>query len=298
MPLPTSLTAAKAAIIPHLKCPWMISWLVAGLVAIFVPVIAWSGERGKYFNYYGKAIQQQDYYEQQQEYYEQQQEYYEQQQNGNYYNGNNNDNNNNGQYAFKQCSWINWGCKKRQYNLAMYYGDGGNGDNVVQQLPYWYIYLGGETEDMQRWNEENMGERAQRMSNNSNPTMNFAYFLTIVLFLGLLALGAKSIAQKDIPLLAVTLVIAIVVAFMNLLMAASTLARDDERDQEDSYYGWYGQMGVLMVYTDFWIMLFSFGFVIAFQVSNFLKKKSEEKESNSGLAGEDYQAHEEKHAVV
>ena len=254
MPIPDILTS----IIPHLKCPWMISWLAAGVITIFVPVITWNSERSKYYNYYGKAMQMEDYYEQQKEYYEQQKEYYEQQQNGNYYNGNNNNNNNN--YGFKNCSWINWGCKKRQYNLAMYNGDGGNGDRVNQQLPDWYIYLGGETEDMQRWKEENMGERAQRASANSNPTMNFAYFLTIVLFLGLLALGAMSIAKRDIPNLTVILVVTVVVAFMNLLMATSTLATNDDRDMEDSYYGWYGQMGVLMVYTDFWIILFSFAF--------------------------------------
>ena len=33
---------------------------------------------------------------------------------------------------------------------------------------------------------------------------------------------------------------------------------------------WYGQTAVLMAYTDFWMMLFAFAFLVAFQIKNYI----------------------------
>lgn len=255
-----------------LKDPWILSWFASGLAAIIIPLIIWSSQRSVYFMKYGSYNKAQDYYEEQQRYYKQQQEYYEQQQNGNYYYGYGNQN----QSYYKECSWINWICRKRQWQYATYSQDGGNGDEVTQEMPGWYIFLGGETEAMQRWKEENTGERADGSS--STKGMGFVYFLTLCLFIALLAYGAMSIAKREpITTMMPILVFSAVIGFMNLIMSVNTISSDD-RDMEDSYYGWYGQMGVLMVYTNFWMMLFSFAFMVVFTINNYLGKKMAEKE--------------------
>lgn len=278
----------------YLKEPWTLSWVVWGISSIFIPVIVWSNHRSTYFGNYGYALQQEDYYEQQQRYYEQQQEYYEEQNNNNGNNGNGNNNGNN-QYSYKDCSWINWPCRRRQWQYATYSQDGGEGNG--QQLPSWYIFLGGETEQMEKWREENSGQRGQGNSTTYSG-LNFAYFLTVALFVGLLAYGTMTLGKKEpIANLNVFLALSVVIGLMNLIMSTGTISSDD-RDLEDSYYGWYGQMGVLMVYTNLWVMIFSSGFLIAFQVRNYLDRTAEEKELAVGNIEGDYQAASEPSAVL
>ena len=43
---------------------------------------------------------------------------------------------------------------------------------------------------------------------------------------------------------------------------------------DDSIYGWYGQIGVLMAYFDFWVGMFSVVFLIALWVLG--KKKQQQ----------------------
>lgn len=265
--------ASASLLIPYLKDVWTMSWIGSGLVTIFVPVIIWQSQRGAYFSTYGAYQKAQDYYEQKQRYYEQQN------------NGNNNNGNNNQNSYYRECSWINWPCRSRQWKLAIYNnGDNGGGDRVRQPVPAWYVFLGGETEAMQRWREENTGEDrggaggANGYGSRSNAGMNFAYFITLVLFLSLLAFGAKTVAKRE-PLTQLTfaLVVAAMVAVMNLIMSVSAIPSDD-RDLEGSYYGWYGQTSVLMVYTNFWITLFSFAFLVVFQIKNFISRNKYAKE--------------------
>ena len=253
-----------AAAMPYLKCPWTISWIVSGLAAAFIPVIIWTSHRASYFYQYGAYLKQQDYYEDQQRYYEQQQEYYN---NGN---GNNNNNNNN---TYKQCSWLNWPCRRKQWLYATYsQQQDNNGDQVNQSVPAWYVFMGGETEEMQRWREEAEGQGGRNGgASSSNAGLNFAYFLTLLLFVGLVAYGAKIIVKKE-PMhnLTVFLIVAVVVGFMNLILSVNAISSGDDRDMDDSYYGWYGQTAVLMAYTDFWMMLFAFAFLGAFQIKNYV----------------------------
>ena len=256
----------------HLKDPWTLSWVLSGFLSILIPVITWNVQKGKYYSAYGYALEAE----------EQQRQYYENQ-NGN--NNNNNGNNNNGNYYnyYKECSWINFSCRKKQYYYATAeerqkaYEEG----NMLQELPGWYIFLGGaeNSEEMQKWKEENTGQRGN--ANSSEGGLKFVYTMTLFLFIALVGYGAVTLGKKQ-PLtnLIALLVITSVVALMNLAMTAQGVISSDDRDMEDSYYGWYGQMGVLIAYTDFWFILFSLAYLIAFRVRSFLEQRGEPKDGD------------------
>jgi ABC-type multidrug transport system fused ATPase/permease subunit len=250
-----------ASILVLLKDPWTLSWIVSSFLAVIVPVIVWSTNRGYYYNRVGYALEAE----------EKQRQYYENQEQNN--NGNNNNANGNYYSTYKECGWWNWACKKRQYYYATMQ-DNNNGE-YREQLPGWYIAFGGvnDSDEMRRWKEENTGQRAEE-GQRSEGGMKFAYSLTLIMFIALVVYGVFTIGKRQSRgNLMVFLAVAFFVAFMNLVMAANGAISNDDRDLENSYYGWYGQMGVLMVYTDFWIMLFSFGYLVAFQVHNFLARK-------------------------
>mmetsp|Transcript_22875 Transcript_22875/g.28833 ORF Transcript_22875/g.28833 Transcript_22875/m.28833 type:complete len:101 (-) Transcript_22875:108-410(-) len=50
---------------------------------------------------------------------------------------------------------------------------------------------------------------------------------------------------------------------MNMIMSVGLISTDQD-DLEDYYFGWFGQIGVLMVYTNFCIMIFAIVFAIFF----------------------------------
>jgi len=254
-------------LLPYLKDPWAISWVVSGLLAIFIPLITWSVNKSKYYNAYGYAQEAEDYYEQQQQYYEQQQQYYEQQQNGD-------------DYAaevsyYKDCSWFNWSCRKKQWEYATYDENGGNdNDEDEEVLPGWFYFLGGESEEMQRWKEDNTGVR----TSSSEGGLKFVYALTLILAFTLLGYGAFVIGKKQsVTNLIVLLGLTATIGLMNLIMNVGGVISADEKDFEDSYDGWYGQMGVLLVYTNFWMILFSLVFGGVFLVKAHFDKKNEGK---------------------
>lgn len=265
--------SSVTSILPLLKDAWALSWIGSGLVSIFIPLIVWGNHRARYFRYVGQALKYEDDQEAAQRYYEQRQ------QQNNYYGGNNNNNNYNNYSYFKKCTWINFPCRYKQYTYAMS-SEGNDGDRVRQYLPSWYVFFGKETEEMQRWKEENgnEGQRNERRGNANtvNPGLTVAYILTLLLFIALVSYGTMTIARKE-PMTTLTafLVVGIVVGLMNVFMSIGAISVDNE-DLENSYYGWYGQTSVLMVYTNFWMMLFSFGFLVAFQVKNFLLKRDSE----------------------
>lgn len=245
----------------YLKDPWTVSWLVTSLLAIFIPVIIWSSQRGAYYKNYGYALELE----------EKKRQYYENR------DGNNNRNNNNNNYYtyYKECSWFNWPCRKRQYYFATMEDRNRQDGNYRQELPGWYIFLGGaeHSEDMMRWKEQNTGIRASATGNTGG--IKFVYVWTLALFLALVAYGAVTLGtQQQVRHLEVFLVVAASIALMNLVITAQGVISSDDRDMEDSYYGWYGQMGVLVAYTNFWIMLQSIGFLIAFRIRSYLEKRA------------------------
>ncbi len=176
----------------------------------------------------------------------------------------------------------------------------------MQELPGWYVILGGteNSEEMQKWKEEQTGVRAEdAMGNPAEGGLKFVYTITLFLFIALLGYGAFTLGgTKKQPLtnLIALLVITSVVAFMNLVMTAQGVISSDDRDLENSYYGWYGQMGVLLAYTDFWFMLFSLAYLIAFRVSAYLEQRAASKnedgsndeflEDGAGGSATDYKA--------
>ena len=272
-----NVSNAKALLV-YLKDPWTLSWVVSGLLSIFIPVITWSSQRGEYYNAYGYALELE---EKQRQYYEAQEQQNNNNNNGNYYN------------YYKECSWINWTCRKRQYYLATYDGNGGNDDRQQQQLPGWFIFLGGadNSEDMQRWREENTGQKATAVTPSG---LKFVYTWTLFMFIALYVYGAISLAKRqNLCNLSTLLAVSASLGLMNMIMAAQGVISSDDRDMEDSYYGWYGQIGVLMTYTYFWIMLFSIGFLTALGVRSHLEKKSEATteadEDDAAEKGGDYQ---------
>ena len=253
------MNAHLASILVLMKDPWTLSWLVSSFAAVIIPVIVWSTKRAAYYNRVGYALEAE---EKQRQYYQNQEQ--------------NNNNNANGNYysTYKECGWWNWACKKRQYYYATMQEN--NNGEYREQLPGWYIVFGGvdDSDEMRRWKEENTGQRAEEGQQRSEGGMKFVYALTLIMFVALVAYGVLTIGKRQSRgNLMVFLAVTCFVAFTNLIMAANGAISNDDRDLENSYYGWYGQMGVLLVYTDFWIMLFSFGYLVAFQVHNFLARK-------------------------
>lgn len=275
--------SARSAL-PHLKDPWVLSWIITGLLAILIPVITWSSNRGTYYSAYGYAKELEDLEKQQEEYYNQQQEEND---------GNDGDDGNNYYSYYKECGWLNWSCKKKQYYYATAEEREKQAENgeAVQMMPDWYILLGGyeNSEEMQKWKEENTGVRQEGQFNGASGGMKFVYFSTLIIFVSLLVFGGMSIAKKqDSSNLLVFLVLAAVVSFMNLISAGQSLIGNDDKEFEDSYYGWFGQMGVLMVYFNFYILLFSVGHLIAFRVKSYLANKATEKDGNDDGAYKQY----------
>mmetsp|Transcript_10639 Transcript_10639/g.15016 ORF Transcript_10639/g.15016 Transcript_10639/m.15016 type:complete len:282 (+) Transcript_10639:76-921(+) len=268
-----NISSLKASLV-YFKDPWVLGWVVSGAVAIIIPIISWTSQRGYYYNMYGYLQKLED----EERYYEEQQKDQEEGDggDGNYYN------------YYKDCSWINYACRKQQYKYAMMDGSG-DGDRPQQNIPYWFIWLAGDdsSEELRRWKEENTGMRA---SQQGSPGMNLAYALTLVMFASIIAYGAITIAQKQNKSnFLIFLGLTTLFAFMNMVISATSVTSGDDKDMEESYYGWYGQTGVLMTYTYLWIMLFSGSFLIALGIKSYLEKKTESNDDTEGAEKGDYE---------
>lgn len=125
-----------------LAAPIILAYLVTGVLSVIIPVSQWTANKNAYYNAAGYYIE-----------YENQQKEYEEQQNGNYNNYNNN-NNNNGYYSYEECAWWNLSCRKTQYQYASYNQNNNNNNDNNQEIPGWYVMLGGQTEEMRRWQGE------------------------------------------------------------------------------------------------------------------------------------------------
>mmetsp|Transcript_51041 Transcript_51041/g.153430 ORF Transcript_51041/g.153430 Transcript_51041/m.153430 type:complete len:300 (-) Transcript_51041:525-1424(-) len=235
----------------------LIAWIGSSILAVTIPVSNWNSNKSDYYSSYGKYIE-----------YENEQREYEEQQNND---GNNDDD---GNYYYKECSWSNWRCRKQQYNYAMMDDNGSNdndNDNGVT-IPDWYIFLGGKTEEMQRWTEENTGRRGAEAE--STGAEKFVYAWTLVMFFSLVAYGTYALHKRH-PATAIVVFLLIFAQFclLQLILLAQGVISADDRDLEDSVYGWYGQAGVLLAYTNFWIVLFCAIFSVVFIVKGFLERR-------------------------
>lgn len=131
-----------------LAAPIILAYLVTGVLSVIIPVSQWTANKNAYYNAAGYYIE-----------YENQQKEYEEQQNGNYNNYNNKNNNNNGYYSYEECAWWNLSCRKTQYQYASYNQNNNNNNDNNQEIPGWYVMLGGQTEEMRRWQGELLGDR-------------------------------------------------------------------------------------------------------------------------------------------
>jgi len=224
------------------------AWVGSGIGAVLLPLTVWGIQRLVYFAQFGSQQYMQD----------QQQNYNNQNQNwGNYYwNGNNYGN----QRVYENCSWINFVCRRRQW----FYANGGNqyqgGNGGEQRVPGWYIFLGGTSSEMQQWQEQNGQGQGNSFVYGG---CGFAYFLTLCLFGWLVYYGATAFAKPE-PVNIRPLMLAVTIfGLMNMIMSVGLISSDQD-NLKDSYFGWYGQIGVLMVYTNFLIFLFGLGFYITF----------------------------------
>jgi hypothetical protein len=248
--LPTSSAGLKEHI-------FLTVYSICGVLAVFIPVIHWNSKKKEFYQTYGYYI----------EYENQQREYDENQDDGK-------NNNNNG---YSTCHWWQWGCRKQQYYYMNQNGDGNNDDNNIE-LPGWFRFLGGHSEEEERFYEENNLEAP------GTGAMRFVYSWYLIMFIGLLAFGGYIIFKKSPSLGLLVTLMAVFAQFsilMMVLLVQGAISTDD-RDLEESPYGWYGQTGVLMIYSSFWSFLYCLGFGIALVIRARLAARNEnEKEEIS-----------------
>ena len=226
--------------------PFALLWIVSGILALAIPRGRWNRDKQRWYNYMGYQVE-----------YEQQQRAYEEAQNGN------NQNNQNGNYYIKDCKWFQFQCRKQN---AYYMRNNGNGDQM--QLPDWYYALGGEGEEERRQREEN------RSSDQNSGALKFVYGWTVVIFVLIIVYGTVVLFKKQSPVtLIVTLLVFSQFALMQMITMAQGVIQTEGRQMEESVYGWSGQLGVLMVYSDFWLMLYSLLFSLLFGVRIFLDRR-------------------------
>jgi hypothetical protein len=231
------------------------SWWLGGLLSIFLPLRNWNKSRQAYYGAYGRYAE-----------YENAQRNYEEAQN-------NNDDGNNGYYDEDgnyvqnenqnslNCSWWQYKCRKQRYAYLQYQQQqDNNGDGQQIYTPSWYQFLGGKGQDDQREREE-MG-----LEGDQNGGVKFVYIWSLLLFLSILAYGSfvfyRHYKQRGIALtyyttLAVLLFAMLQYSLLQLVLVPQGVIAVDERDMEDSVYGWYGQWPVLLVYFEFAQCLFS-----------------------------------------
>jgi hypothetical protein len=279
--------------------PLLLAWLLFGTAALLVPSLQWHLHRSSHYNSYGIYVE-----------YEQQQREYEEAQNNNDDGNNNNNNGNNSYYGiYKECGGWNFVCKTQQEKYAQtYFGedDDGYDDNgnpvSDESIPWWFTMMssnsnsnGGQSEAMKRWQEENTGQRQEDNDENEakatvGEILVVSYLMVALLFT--VSYGARKLyhqgnaeeSSSSTPTTRGIIVALVVVAnllLLNLLLVPSLISVE-ERDMEDSIYGWYGQVGVLMAYIDFYGLLFCAGFLVLFLYTNKRRNNNNNDNNNNG----------------
>lgn len=255
-------------------------WIVSGLLALSIPAGKYNAKKDQYYSSYGKYIE-----------YENQQRAYEEAQN----NQNDGNNNNNYGYGYPTCKWFQWKCRKAQYYYRMQNGGGGNNNqngNMVY-TPDWYRFIGGGTrnEEDRRFYEEN-----GISFNYDEPTgaMKFVYSWSIIMFLGLLVYGSFVILTgRSVLGLVVLCAVFAQFSLLQILLCGQGVISSDDRDLEESIYGWYGQSGVLQVYTDLGYFVFCASFCLIFAVKGLVSIVLARRGGGAGSSAKDAGADEE-----
>ena len=236
-----------------LQTPWPLlgAWLIGGLLTIFIPVTKWRKGRKSYYNYAGRYIE-----------YENNQRAYEEAQNGD----NNGNGNNNQRYYV--CKWYQVNCRKKQYQYQ-WYNEEGEGNN--QQLPDWYAVLGGKMGDDERREREEMGIDPDRES----AAVKMVYTVMLISFIAIVAYGCFAIFRRHsmVPLVLATAMFGLSSFLQIILLTQGVIVSGGGRGMEDSVYGWYGQLAILMVYTDWAYILFTLIFLFVVGIKSILQYK-------------------------
>jgi hypothetical protein len=238
--------------------PFLLAWVLGALLTIVLPRRHWKEQKQEYYDSVGYAVE----YEQAQR---------QNNQNNNNQNNNNQNNNNQNNNSYYQsymssCSWWDFSCRKRVAKYAYLYennggNNGNNRDNQVQ-VPNWYTFMGGTLEE-----DRHEREREGMSSSEASGTLRFVYAWTLALFVILVLYGAIAIArQHTLNTIRWCLLLFANVALLIMLLCVQGVIETDGRAMEDSIYGWYGQLGVLMVYSCFAYLIFSFVAAIAISV--------------------------------
>jgi hypothetical protein len=260
--------------------PFMTAWIIGGILTIWIPVRKWKRASQEYYDSYGYAVE-----------YENQQRAYEEQQNGN----NNNNNNNNNYYNYPNCHWWQYKCRMTQFQYRQNRDGNNNNDDGEYQLQYpgWWVFLGGKTEEDQRWAEE---QGMDVTESGSSGALKFVYAWSIIMFCSILFYGGYVLVkQRPVGPLLIMLFMFLQFSILSMVLLCQGVLLTDERDLEDSVYGWFGQIGVLMVYTDYAYLWFTFVFSVSFLARAFWKRQAQkedaqETKSDSYYAANDYEA--------
>ena len=97
----------------------------------------------------------------------------------------------------------------------------------------------------------------------------------MLMFIGIVLYGAFCLVKgRDLGLVRVALLLFAQFALMSLLLLGQGVIEMDGRAMEDSVYGWYGQLSVLMVYSNFWYFLYAVLASLALTVRLFLLRRT------------------------
>lgn len=225
----------------------LVTWIVSGLVAFLAPLIQWSVHKNSFYSAQGYMVE-----------YENQQREYEEQQNQQYEYGDNNNS------PYKECGWWNVVCQRQQMKYAEYYmGDNNEDNNYNEQIPGWFVFLsGGQSEVMRRWKEENTGVRDEMDETAPSTGEILAVIYMFVVFAAIFFIGCTTFYKsKPFSTLKWGLAFLINMCIVNILLLPGLISNED-RMWDESIYGFYGQIGILMAYFDFWVLIFSTIFLV------------------------------------
>ena len=208
--------------------PFIALWWLGGLLTIFVPRAKWNDAQQGFYNTYGRMNEYNQNQYQQNDY-------------------------NEGYRAFN-CKWYQSDCRQQQFNFLMSQGDGNSFYN-----PSWYQFLGGNIAQDDR-DMEIMGMTGDENSG----ALKFVYAWMVIMFLGVLAYRTFVLYKRhSVWSLNIVLAIAAQYALLMMLVIPQGVIRDfDEREMEQSIHGWYGQLGVLLVYFSYAQLLFAGIFMV------------------------------------
>jgi hypothetical protein len=259
-------------------------WIIAGILTIYLPHHKWSNAREEYYTSTGYAVEA-----------EQAERAYEEAQR---------DENNEGYYdASDNCKWYQWSCRKAAYlyrqnnENANEQNGNNNAEDANSLIPMWYIFLGGQTEEGRRDREES------GMNTDTTNALNIMYNWTILMFLIVLLYGSYTLfrlRQNGSMYLLVTLVLSCQFSIMSMILLAQGVINTEDRQVEESVYGWYGQKSVLLLTTHYAISLFSGVYVLLLAITNIViffitrarnnKKQQEEQKLAADDEANDYVA--------